>query len=299
PQYQSIVIYKGAMVFRMLRGSLGNQRFDQLLRQFLEQYRGKSASIDNFETLASQVAGENMRYFFARWVEGTGVPEFAVDYQIIRTRAGKFRTRGTVKQNFEGLRMPVEVALRSEGDTGNQVTTLLIQDKSEDFDFESAGSPLEVIVDPNNKILRLSEDLRVSIVARRGIELYREGQYAEAQRQLEEALKLDKSNSWIYYNLGLIYLEQRNYDPAIDSFKAALDGNLKPSWIEVWGRIKMGNAYDAKGDRARATTEYNKAVESGINYDDAQKIAKQFLATPYDPRATTATTAAQQTPPAN
>jgi hypothetical protein len=29
-----------------------------------------------------------MRYFFARWVEGTGVPEFTADYQIIRTRGG-------------------------------------------------------------------------------------------------------------------------------------------------------------------------------------------------------------------
>ncbi len=290
PQYQSIVFYKGAMVFKMLRETLGKQKFEGLMRTFFEQYRGKSASIDDFERLTTQVAGEPMRYFFARWVEGTGVPEFTTDYQIIRTRGGKFRTRGTVKQNFEGLRMPVEVMLRSEGDTSNQTTTILIQDKSEDFDFESSGAPLEVIVDPNQKILRLSEDLRVSVVARRGIELYREGQLAEAQRQLEEALKLDKSNSWVYYNLGLIYLEQRNYDPAIDSFRAALDGNLKPSWIEVWAHIKIGNAYDAKGDRARATNEYNKAVESGINYDNAQQIAKGFLATPYDPKATTAQT---------
>ena len=220
-----------------------------------------------------------------RWVEGTGVPEFTVDYQIIRTRTNKFRARGTVKQNFEGLRMPVEVMLRAEGDSQNQTTTVRIDEKSEDFDFESQGAPLEVIVDPNNKILRLSEDLRVSVVARRGIELYREGQYAEAQRQLEEALKLDKSNSWVYYNLGLIYLEQRNYDPALDHFDAALNGNLKPSWIEVWARIKRGNAYDAKGDRARATAEYGKAVETGINYDNAQTTAKRFLATPYDPRA--------------
>ena len=52
-----------------------------------------------------------MRYFFAQWIEGTGVPEFTVDYQIIRTRAGKFRTRGTVKQNLETLRMPVQLML--------------------------------------------------------------------------------------------------------------------------------------------------------------------------------------------
>jgi Tfp pilus assembly protein PilF len=168
-----------------------------------------------------------------------------------------------------------------------------VEDKSEDFDIESNGAPVEVVVDPNNKILRLSDDLRVSIVARRGIELFRDGQYAEAQRQLEEALKLDKSNSWIYYNLGLVYLEQRNYDPAIDNFKAALSGNLKPSWIEVWARIKMGNAYDSKGDRTRATNEYNKAVESGINYDNAQRAAKQFLATPYDPKAAAQQAASQ------
>ncbi|HEY0082190.1 MAG TPA: M1 family aminopeptidase [Pyrinomonadaceae bacterium] len=287
PQYQSIVFYKGAMVFRMLRETLGKEKFDALLRAFFEQNRGKSVSIDDFERHATKEVGTNMRYFFARWVEGTGVPEFTVDYQIIRTRTNKFRARGTVKQNFEGLRMPVEVMLRAEGDSQNQITTVRIDEKSEDFDFESQGAPLEVIVDPNNKILRLSEDLRVSVVARRGIELYREGQYAEAQRQLEEALKLDKSNSWVYYNLGLIYLEQRNYDPALDNFDAALNGNLKPSWIEVWAHIKRGNAYDAKGDRARATSEYTKAVETGINYDNAQQVAKSFLATPYDPRATT------------
>ncbi|HLL69858.1 MAG TPA: M1 family aminopeptidase [Pyrinomonadaceae bacterium] len=285
PQYQSIIFYKGAMVFRMLRETIGKEKFDDLLRKLYQEYRGKSVSIDDFERLTTREVGLNMRYFFARWVEGTGVPEFTVDYQIIRTRTNKFRARGTVKQNFEGLRMPVEVMLRAEGDNQNQITTVRIDEKSEDFDFESNGAPLEVLVDPNNKILRLSEDLRVSVVARRGIELYREGQYAEAQRQLEEALKLDKSNSWVYYNLGLIYLEQRNYDPALDHFQAALDGNRKPSWIEVWAHIKRGNAYDAKGDRARATSEYNKAVETGINYDNAQTVAKGYLATPYDPRA--------------
>src|SRR5260370_33577149 len=133
--YQSIVFYKGAMVFRMLQETLGKDRFNQLLHDFLNQYRNKSASIDDFERLTTQVAGQNMRYFFAQWVEGTGVPEFSVDYQIIRTRAGKFRTRGTIRNNFENLHMPVELMLHSEGD--NQTTTLPLEGRSEDFDFES------------------------------------------------------------------------------------------------------------------------------------------------------------------
>ena len=281
--YQSIVFHKGAMVFRMLRETMGKEKFDRLLHNFLEEYRGKNASIDDFEKLASKVAVEDMRYFFAQWVEGTGVPEFTVDYQIIRTRAGKFRTRGTVKQTLDTLRMPVQLMLRTEGD--NQTTTTRIEGKSEDFDFESNGQPLEVVVDPNYRILRMSDELRVSIVARRGIEQMKEGLYAEAQQQFEAALKLDRSNSWVYYNLGLLYLEQRNWQPALDNLDAALAGTLQPSWIEAWAHIKRGNAYDAKGERNRAVSEYNKAVQSGINYDNAQAVAKKFLATKFDPKA--------------
>jgi aminopeptidase N len=283
--YQSIVFHKGAMVFRMLRETIGKERFDQLLRTLLDQYRGKNVSIDNFEQLTSQITAQNMRYFFAQWIEGTGVPEFTVDYQIIRTRSGKFRTRGTVKQTLEALRMPVQLMLRAEGD--NQTIITRIEGKSEDFDFESSGQPLEVVVDPNYKVLRMSEELRISIIARRGIEQMKEGLYAEAQQQFEAALKLDRSNSWVYYNLGLLYLEQRNWQLALDNLEAALNGTLKPSWIEVWARIKRGNAYDAKGERARAVSEYNKAVQSGINYDNAMSVARKFLATPFDPKANT------------
>ena len=281
--YQSIVFYKGSMVFRMLRETMGKDKFDQLLATYVQNFKGKNASIDDFEQLATKIAGENMRYFFAQWVEGTGVPEFTVDYQIIRTRAGKFRTRGTVKQNLESLRMPVELLLRAEGDNAQKIVR--IEGKSEDFDFESNGQPIEVVVDPNNKILRMSDDLRVSIIARRGIEQMKEGIYSEAQQQFEAALKLDRSNSWVYYNLGLLFLEQRNWQQALDNLEASLIGNLKPAWIEVWAHIKRGNAYDAKGERTRAVAEYNKAVQSGIDYDNAQAVAKRYLATPYDPKA--------------
>ena len=238
---------KGAFAFKLLRDTMGERKFDQLLRTFLQDYRGKNASIDEFEKLASKINGNNLRYFFARWVEGTGVPEFQTDYLIIRTRSGKFITRGTVKQNYDNLRLPVEIQLKSEGENKSKLVTLDMDDSSADFNIESEGKPLGVVVDPNYKILRISPDLRVSAIARRGIEQFKEGNYVEAQQQFEAALKLDRSNSWIYYHLGLLFLQQRNYDLAIDNFKATLGGDLNPSWLMVWANIKMGNAYDAKG----------------------------------------------------
>lgn len=282
--YQYIMYSKGAFVFKLLRDTLGQEKFDQLLRTYLQEYRGKNASIDDFENLSSKIAGTNMRYFFARWVEGTGVPEFSADYLIIRTKGGKFVARGTVKQNYDNLRLPVDIQLRSEGENGLKTETVQMDEASADFNIESNGKPLSVVIDPGYKLLRISPDLRISSIARRGIEQFKEGNYVEAQAQFEEALKLDRSNSWIYYHLGLLFLEQRNYDLAIDNFKAALSGNLNPPWLSVWSNIKMGNAYDAKGDRNRATAAYGRAEKMGDNYDNAQEAVKKYQATPYDPK---------------
>lgn len=286
--YQAIVYYKGAMVFSMLRQTIGKEKFDQLLRNYLQQYRGKNASIDDFERLATTVAGDSLRFFFARWVEGTGVPEFNSDYQIIRTRAGKFVARGTVKQTYENLRMPVEVMLRSEG--GNQTRTLHFDEQTADFDFESQGMPLEVVIDPNNRILRTSDDLRVAAIARRAIEQYHEGNYAEAQTQFEAALKMDANNSWVLYNFGLLLLEQRNYEQAKQKFASALArDNPNPVWLRVWAHIKWGNAYDAAGERDRAVYQYKEAQKAlddlDKDYDNSKATIAKYLGKAYDPRA--------------
>ncbi|HSK70796.1 MAG TPA: M1 family aminopeptidase [Pyrinomonadaceae bacterium] len=286
--YQYLMYSKGAFVFKLLRDTLGEQKFNQLLRTFLEKYRGKNASIYDFEKLATEVAGQNMRYFFARWVEGTGVPEFQVDYQIIRTRGGKFVTRGTVRQKFDNLRLPLDLQLRAEGEGELQKVTVNIEDSSADFNIESNGKPIAVVIDPGYKTLRISDDLKISSIARRGIEQFKEGNFAEAQQQFEAALKLDRSNAWIYYHLGLLFLEQRNYDLAIDNFKVVENlgkqGDARPAWLYVWAAVKMGNAYDAKGDRTRAVAAYKRAENLGDNYDNAQEAIKRYLATPYDPR---------------
>ena len=293
--YQYIMYSKGAFAFKLLRDTLGSQKFDRLLRNLLQKYRGKNVSIDEFEKLSSQVYGKNLRYFFARWVEGTGVPEFQVDYKILRTREGKFITRGTIKQNYDNLQLPIEVQLRAEGQGKIVAERLYIEDSSADFNIESTGKPIQVVIDPQYKLLRISDDLRVSSIARRGIEQFKEGNYVEAQQQFEAALKLDRSNAWIYYHLGLLFLEQRNYDLAIDNFKATRNlgnrGNASPMWLYVWSEIKMGNAYDAKGDRTRAVAAYKRAEKIGDTYDNAQDAVTQYLANPYDPKKQSQNTA--------
>ena len=88
----------------------------------------------------------------------------------------------------------------------------------------------------------------------------------------------------------MLFLEQRNYDLAIDNFKVV--GNLgaqgvaRPAWLHVWAAIKMGNAYDAKGDRTRAIAAYKRAEDARRQLRQRAGSRQKISSTPYDPRKT-------------
>jgi len=280
PAYRSVVFYKGAYVYHMLRTTIGDDKFFNLLKNYYSTFKGQNAGIEDFENLADKVSGQKLRGFFGLWIDSTGVPEFKVEYSIIRTKEGKFKVRGTVRQNMDSFRGPVGVALESEG--GREAkTTLDMRGTSVDFELSSDGKPLEVVVDPENRYLRISDAIRTSVVVRRGIQLFQREEFAEAEEQFRGALKLNPRSSWAWYQIGLLYMEQRNWQKARDAFTEAVNGDLEPSWIEVWSYIKRGNAWDAEDNRDRAVAEYNKAKESGGNYNNAQQVVEKYLGQPY------------------
>ncbi|HMV50979.1 MAG TPA: M1 family aminopeptidase [Blastocatellia bacterium] len=278
PAYRSVVFHKGALVFNMLRQLLGEKEFDKLLQDYYQKYSGKNLTIDEFETFASKAAGRDLRFFFGQWVDSTGVPEFRAEYRMLRLKEG-FRVPGTVKQDLDTFEMPVDIILKTEA--GNERQTLLLKGTSADFDITTKSNPVEVIVDPDTKLLRSSETLREGVIVRRGIEHFREQEFTEAEQQFQAAIKLNRGNSWAWYNLGLLYMAQRNWKKALDAFEQTMNGNLRPDWIEVWSYIYAGNSWDMVGQRERAIAEYNKAISNGNNYDNAQEAAKGFLAEPF------------------
>jgi len=280
PAYRSVVFYKGAYVYHMLRTTIGDDKFFNLLKTYYTNYKGKNAGIDEFETLADTVSGQKLRGFFGMWVDSTGVPEFKVEYSIMRTKEGKFKVRGTVRQNMDSFRGPVGVALEAEGGRETKAT-LDMRGTSVDFDLSSDGKPLEVVVDPENRYLRISDAIRTSVVVRRGLQHFQREEYAEAEEQFRSALKLNPRSSWAWYNIGLLYMEQRNWQKARDAFTESVNGDLEPSWLEVWSYVKRGNAWDAEDNRDRAVAEYNKAKENGNDYNGAQKAVEKYLGQPY------------------
>jgi aminopeptidase N len=75
----------GALVLYALRQEIGTKRFAALERRWVETFRGRSASTDDFIALASRVAGRDLRTFLIAWLYGTrtppmpGHPDWTVD----------------------------------------------------------------------------------------------------------------------------------------------------------------------------------------------------------------------------
>src|SRR5262249_21505958 len=132
PPFRSVIFYKGALVFNMLRQLIGEEKFDKMLRDYYANNTGKSVTLDQFEALATKTAGRDMRFFFGQWVDSTGVPEFRSDYRMLRTKDG-FRVPGTVKQDLDTFEMPVDILLRTEA--GSERQTLMMKGSSADFDI--------------------------------------------------------------------------------------------------------------------------------------------------------------------
>ncbi len=60
PQFQSMTLEKGAMVFHMLRWEMGDEVFNKFLRALLTQYADKSVRSSNVEAVASTQSQEQM-----------------------------------------------------------------------------------------------------------------------------------------------------------------------------------------------------------------------------------------------
>src|SRR5258708_1991151 len=76
PEFQSLVTDKGAMILHMLRWVMGEQKFNQAMRDFYAQYANKGASVDDFRAVVEKVFGDKLTWFFSQWLDSTGAPEF-------------------------------------------------------------------------------------------------------------------------------------------------------------------------------------------------------------------------------
>ena len=148
---------KAAFVFHLLRHEIGDESFRRGLKTLARAFRNRPADWGSLESLFSQESGQDLRWFFAQWVERPGAPVLALD----ETAAGRVPGDGvsetwhlTVRVRQEGrpfrLAVPLDIAMKDITET----RWLTISHSEETIELALPKQPLRVQLDPGLMVFR-------------------------------------------------------------------------------------------------------------------------------------------------
>ena len=281
PEFQSLVTDKGAMILHMLRWVIGDQKFDQVMRDFATQYAGKSATADDFRALVEKDYGDKLTWFFSQWLDSTGAPEFKTKYTIYRLGNNKgFRSVGEIAQDLDLFRMPVELKIDTDGKTETKRIDVVGTDSA--FSVDTFGRPRRISIDPDNRLLKSSDDIKLRAGILRGQALVQQGDMTGALSEFNKALQINKISSLAHYRVAEVFFLQHNYQASANAYRDCLNGDGEPRWTEVWSHIQLGKIFDITGQRERATREYRQALQTNDNTQGALDEARRYLQKAYE-----------------
>jgi aminopeptidase N len=281
PEFQSLVTDKGAMILHMLRWVLGENKYLKTMRDFATKFAGKPASTDDFRALAEQEYGDKLTWFFSQWLDSTSAPEFKTKYTVYRLGNNKgFRVVGQIQQDLDLFRMPVELRIDTDGKTEQK--RIEVVGTSSPFTVETFGRPRRIAVDPDNRVLENSKEIKMRASILRGQGLIQQDDLAGALSEFNKALEVSKNSSLAHYRIAEVFYLQKNYQSAANAYRESLNGDGEPRWTEVWSHLQLGKIFDTTGQRDRAVNEYRQALQTNDNTQGALDEARKYMQKPFE-----------------
>jgi aminopeptidase N len=167
--YQALIYNKGALMLRMLHFLMSNpstgegQPFFDMMTDFVERYRNKTASTDDFRAvvnehfaktpIAKKYGMTNLNWLFRQFVYQSELPSYEMQYKVTNEPDGKVFLTGTITQKNAGenwvMVLPVRVSFGDKQGLG----TVIVQGPSTPFKIPMPAAPSKVQLDPERWIL--------------------------------------------------------------------------------------------------------------------------------------------------
>ena len=153
-KYQQAIGYgKGALTFHMLRREIGDQAFWQGLRRMAAEGQGRTLGWRDIEAIFSGIAGRDLRWFFAQWVERRGAPSLALDELRTVPSAAGWIVSGVVRQSGGDYRLTLPLVVTTQG--GDSIRqTLAVAGSRTPFRFSVNSLPTQLEADPDSDNFR-------------------------------------------------------------------------------------------------------------------------------------------------
>ena len=138
---------KGAMVVHMLRHVVGDDAFFEILRAWQARYHFSNAATADFTALASEVAGEDLAWFFDPWLYAAGEPTWEEGWAA-REVPGGWALDLHVGQDRPEFRLPAPVRVTLEDGSVRDLTAW-VEGAGAEESWCLPSRPSDVEVDPD------------------------------------------------------------------------------------------------------------------------------------------------------
>ena len=144
---------KGAWVLHMLRKRLGDEVFFRGLRAYYLAHREANATTEDLRTALERASGKDLKDFFARWVYGTGHPQYQLQWKSKNAQNAVFLTV-TLEQTQAGEPFLDPVPIEFTVNGKKQQQTIYPKTRITTTEIRLDANPTSVQLDPDETLLK-------------------------------------------------------------------------------------------------------------------------------------------------
>ena len=171
---------KGGLVLYMLSNLMGEEKFKEAIKKYLDTYRESVATTGDLQKICEDVYREDLQQFFKQWLYTAGHPELEIQFSLIEDENNKgnqikkikIKIKQIQKEGFEFI-FPLEVRIvcsKKNDDEGKIIIDRIenIEITKKEFDYtlkQEIPTDTTIIewisIDPHLKILKEIKSITV------------------------------------------------------------------------------------------------------------------------------------------
>jgi aminopeptidase N len=153
----AITYCKGACVLHMLRYTLGDSLFLEVLQQYSADpvYKYQSATVGDFNAKVNEVTGGNYDWFFNQWIFDPNHPSYHNTYNYENLGNGEWKVNLFLTQTQstpDFFKMPVEIWIRFS-DFSDTTIRFMNDENYQGFNWTFSKQPVNLQFDRENQIV--------------------------------------------------------------------------------------------------------------------------------------------------
>ncbi len=152
PASRAIGYDKAAMVFHMLRRTMGEKAFWSALRTIYARHRFQAVAWSDLEAVFEETSHQDLKTFFRQWVFRSGAPRLALEGVTARATEDGYIIEGQLSQSMPNYALHTDMAV----ETARQriVQPMEIRGRRSPFSVRVDAEPRRLVVDPDVDLFR-------------------------------------------------------------------------------------------------------------------------------------------------